>query len=245
MSPWANPCTPWAKGPCTRGVNCWFKHGGVATHTKDGKIIKICVVCKSPDHTSSECRAPGGKQDPDHKHKHWDQYRERKAQAAAENPKGKGQEAQQPQQPKGKAKGKGGQKGAGQRHDSRGPKGGKKHVAAAAGAGGAGAAEGALAASSATPGAPCRRRAGHRVFGVPANGGQFSRGLDQALSPGSLRARSLGQRVLETRAGHALHRRLARGLAASRRIGGMLPHVCWPNGAARWQRYLHIRTARI
>ena len=106
---WATPCTAWAKGPCARGISCWFRHDAVATHTKDNTLVKICVVCKATDHTSAECRAPGGKVDPENQ-THWDLYRERKAKAL-EAGKGKGKEGKQGQQPKGK--GTGGKKGSG------------------------------------------------------------------------------------------------------------------------------------
>ena len=200
----ATPCTSWAKGPCHRGINCWFKHEGIPTHTKDNQVLTTCVVCRSKDHTSAQCRAPGGKLDPDHD-KNWEKYRERKAKAA-ENQKGKGKDAQQQA-----GQGKGGKKGAGKRRDSRGPKGGKKGVAAEAIAGQVppAAAAGALAASSATPGAPAKAgpKIADAVVGQPtaANATVSS---PKRFPPRRLRARFLGERVPPTRSKDTLHQRL-------------------------------------
>ena len=45
LNAWATPCASWAKGPCSRGINCWFRHDGIPTHTADNALIKVCVTC--------------------------------------------------------------------------------------------------------------------------------------------------------------------------------------------------------
>ena len=120
-SSWAGPCTFWhsAKGECTRGVGCKFKHTGFPMFDSSGTMVKRCVTCGSSAHTHKECTRPGGGADPEHD-KHWEEYRKRKAEQAQ----------QQPQQPgeKGgdKGKGKGGRKGKGK---GKGKGGGKVNAA--------------------------------------------------------------------------------------------------------------------
>ena len=68
---------------------------------KDGNTTQRCIVCGSDKHTSKECRAPGGQQDPN-KEAVWAEHRKRKEE------KGKGKGGGK----KGDAKG-GGKKGKG------------------------------------------------------------------------------------------------------------------------------------
>lgn len=92
LSSWVQHCTNLQKGECKRGVSCNFHHAGFPTEEKR------CLICKSPEHSSKECRYPGGGADPQ-KEKHWEEYRARRKQAeeAGKTDKGK----------KGRGKGKG------------------------------------------------------------------------------------------------------------------------------------------
>ena len=97
-STWADVCSSWKdKGFCSRGISCWFQHTGFPTHGSDGKPVLRCVVCGKNDHTSKECKAPGGQLDPD-REKSWEQYRARREEAQTKG-KTKGKKG------KGKSKG--------------------------------------------------------------------------------------------------------------------------------------------
>ena len=64
MSSWAKDvCTFWLKGHCKKGISCTFRHDGIPI--TEGR----CYICGQPGHSTAQCTAPGGGQDPD-KDKH-------------------------------------------------------------------------------------------------------------------------------------------------------------------------------
>ena len=101
----SNPLTTWAillkdlqNGECRRGVNCRFQHDGFPMEQNR------CFTCKSPDHSSKECKCPGGGADPQ-RVKHWEEYRARKLKAE-DNPSDTQSLAATGNSQKGKGKGK-------------------------------------------------------------------------------------------------------------------------------------------
>ena len=76
------PRLDFKKGQCTRGISCFFCHPGIATDANR------CYICGIAGHSTNECSAPGGGNDPQYE-THWKEYRERRDKAA-EKGKGKG-----------------------------------------------------------------------------------------------------------------------------------------------------------
>ena len=71
LSSWAQPCTNLQKGECKRRVSCHFHHAGFPIEERR------CFICKFSEHSSGECKCPGGGADPQ-KDKHWEEYRARR-----------------------------------------------------------------------------------------------------------------------------------------------------------------------
>ena len=104
-SMWAPACNNWTNtGTCSRGISCHFAHAGFPISEKR------CITCGKSDHTSKDCKAPGGQKDPK-RDEVWAEYRKRKEQNA-------------PAKGETKGKGKGGAKGKG-KGQSKGKKGDK------------------------------------------------------------------------------------------------------------------------
>ena len=104
---WAGACHNWSKGSCSKGISCHFAHSGFPI------TENRCVICGETNHTSRECKAPGGGADPK-RDESWAEYRTRRDVAVAAGkmppPKGKGKSGGK-QSRKGKGKGKGKRKG--------------------------------------------------------------------------------------------------------------------------------------
>ena len=76
-SSWAAPCRDWAKGHCSKGIRCHFAHAGFSISESR------CITCGASDHSSKDCKAPGGGADPN-REAVWSEYRKRKEQAMAQ-----------------------------------------------------------------------------------------------------------------------------------------------------------------